>query len=215
MMAEPLRVAILGAESTGKTSLAQALSVALGERTGARCTWVPEQLRSWCDAMGRTPRRDEQASIAASQQRAIDQASAAHDLVVCDTTPLTTAVYSQLLFADHGLIPAAVAWHRGCQVTLLTAIDLPWVADGHQRDGPHVREPVDRLLRQALADHGLDFSVIGGAGTARLDNALAALAPWLRARWPRAVSAERARPVRWRCADCDDPDCEHRLLLAR
>jgi nicotinamide riboside kinase len=214
-MAEVLRIAIVGAESTGKTSLSQALSVALGERTAARCTWVPEQLRGWCDAMGRTPRRDEQAAIAASQQKAIDQAAAAHELVVCDTTPLAVAIYSQMLFDDAGLMPAAVAWHRRCQVTLLTAIDLPWVADGRQRDGPHVREPVDRLLRQALADHGLAFSVIAGDGTARLDNALAALAPWLRARWPSAVSSERTQPLRWRCADCDDPDCEHRLLLAR
>jgi hypothetical protein len=47
-------------------------------------------------------------------------------------------------------------------LTLLTALDLPWVADGLQRDGPHVREPVDDVLRELLLANALPFAVIGG-----------------------------------------------------
>lgn len=39
-------------------------------------------------------------------------------------------------------------------VTLLTATDLPWQADGAQPDGPHVRAPVDALVRAALQRSG-------------------------------------------------------------
>jgi nicotinamide riboside kinase len=177
-----LRIAIVGAESTGKTVLAQALARRLASLTGWRCTWVPEWLRQWCDAHGRTPRADEQRAIAERQQALIDQAAAQHDLVVCDTTPLMTAVYSQLLFADHTLEAYAVAQQRRCQLTLLTALDIPWVADGLQRDGPQVRLPVDDAVRQLLTVHGLPWAVVSGSGEARLDAAVAAVAavaPWL------------------------------------
>jgi len=49
-------IALLGAESTGKTSLSLALAKALTLR-GRQVTVVPEVLRQWCDQHGRTPRR--------------------------------------------------------------------------------------------------------------------------------------------------------------
>ena len=43
-MAEPLVIAVVGAESTGKTALCRALAEHLGRSTGQPCTWVPEDL---------------------------------------------------------------------------------------------------------------------------------------------------------------------------
>ena len=60
---EPRLIALLGAECTGKTTLAQALAQRLG------VAWVPEYLRSFCDAKGRTPRHEEQAHIVQEQTR--------------------------------------------------------------------------------------------------------------------------------------------------
>ena len=62
-------------------------------------------------------------------------------------------------------------------LTLLTALDLPWVPDGHQRDGEHVREPVDALLRELLLAHRLPWAVIGGEGPAGLQQAMRAVLP--------------------------------------
>lgn len=208
-------VAILGAESTGKTTLARELATALQARTGTRCTWVPEHLRAWCDAQGRTPRADEQAAIARAQAAAIDEAATTHDWVVADTTPLMTAVYSRQVFGDDSLQAGALAWQQRCRHTLVTALDLPWVADGLQRDGPQVRAPVDDLLRSALKQGGVAWSVVLGQGPRRVAHALQALRPWLPAeeadldRW-----SDRSR---WRCRDCDDPACEragHALAVA-
>ena len=164
-----LVIAVLGAESTGKTWLAQALSAHLTLSTGLRCTWVPEYLRQWCEAQGRTPARHEQLEIAQTQQARIQAAAQAHDLVVADTTALMTAVYSLQVFGDESLRPFAVEQHRRVHLTLLTALDLPWVADGHQRDGPHVREPVDATIHHWLSLAGLPFVRVSGLGTARLD----------------------------------------------
>jgi nicotinamide riboside kinase len=222
-MDEPLIIAIVGAESTGKTTLARQLPARLAGLTGRRSTWVGEHLRDWCERMGRTPRADEQSAIAAAQATAIAEAAASHDIVVCDTTPLMTAVYSRMLFNDEALRAPALDWHRRCRLTLLTALDLPWEADGLQRDGPHVREPVDTLVRQWLIAAGLPWSVVGGQGPARIEAALDALAPLLRAtgrasaglftRLDRRNAEPAARS--WHCELCDDPGCEHRSLQQR
>jgi nicotinamide riboside kinase len=216
-------IAIVGAESTGKTSLARELAPALAQHTGAPATWVPEVLREWCDERGRTPRADEQAAIAAEQHRRIDAAAATHRIVVADTTALMTAVYSKLLFNDDSLREDALRRHGGSTVTLLTALDLPWVGDGHQRDGPHVRAPVDALVRRWLAEHGIGWSVVGGVGERRLQAALDAAAAALRTRglaptnglFTRLAASEAAAASwTWVCEKCDAPDCEHRVLLA-
>ncbi len=182
-MAEAARgrcIAIVGAESTGKTHLAQALAAALRERTAQRVAWVPELLREWCDAQGRTPRQEEQAAIQEAQHVRIEAAATQHDWVVCDTTALMTAVYSRQVFGDRSLEPRAGELHRRSTVmTLLTALDLPWVADGLQRDGPQVRGPVDSALRQLMQSEGIAFGVVRGEGAARLDHAMRAVAPLL------------------------------------
>jgi len=218
-MPEALRLAIVGAESTGKTTLAAALAPRLARDTGLRVNWVPEVLREWCHHMGRTPRAHEQAALVRAQHERIEAAAATHDVVICDTTALLTHVYSRMVFADRSLEERAVALHRRMSLTLLMALDLPWVADGIQRDGPHVREPVDRLLRDLLIGHRLPWSLVAGHGTARLDAAVDAVAPLLR---PTAsplsglfsrLDGRNAEPAaaRWRCENCDDPACEHRL----
>jgi Flp pilus assembly CpaF family ATPase len=46
-----VKIAILGAECTGKTTLAQALATALDGCRG-RAVWVPETLRDWCQQNG-------------------------------------------------------------------------------------------------------------------------------------------------------------------
>ena len=63
MLSKPVRIALLGAESTGKTSLCLGITSAL-QSLGLNATAVPETLREWCDAKGRTPHAHEQAAIA-------------------------------------------------------------------------------------------------------------------------------------------------------
>ncbi len=225
-----LCVAVLGAESTGKTTLAAGLALALalrdsGEPNRLRTAWVPEVLRMWCDEHGRTPQAHEQAAILQAQHARINAAACSHDVVVCDTTGLMTAVYSELIFGDRGLHALAVALHRRMAFSLLTALDLPWVSDGHQRDGPHVREPVDNAIRKLLVQHALPFAVVGGSGPVRLQQGLAALGPLLRQRVAPKADAETGLFTRletglqtgstagnpWSCECCGDAPFERAL----
>jgi len=150
----PLRVAIVGAE--GKSELARGLAEALAREFGLRVRVVDEWLRDWCELHGRTPRADEQLGVAQEHARRIAEAAAQPgvDVLLCDTTPLMVAVYSDLLFDDRSIEPVARECQRAMDATLLTSLDLPWVADGIIRDGPHVRAPVDARVRARLADWG-------------------------------------------------------------
>ena len=175
-----ITIAVVGAESTGKTTLAADLAAALAAQTGCRVAWVPEQLREWCERSGRTPQVHEQASILRAQHERIDAAAGAHDIVVCDTTALMTAVYSRIFFGDRSLDERAATLHRRrVAATLLTDIDLPWVADGLQRSGPQVQQPVDDALRELMQTRCIDYAVVSGVGEARLQHAMAAVAPAL------------------------------------
>lgn len=219
-MAEPgACIAIVGAESTGKTTLAAVLAGRLHAAGHGRVAWVPEVLREWCDATGRTPRAHEQAAMLHAQHERIAEAAARHDWVVCDTTGLMTAVYSTLVFGDESLQARAAELHaRTATATLLTALDLPWVPDGHQRDGPQVREPVDTLLRALMRRHGLAYSVVAGSGEQRVQQALAAVRPHLKAGSGgglfTGLASGRAARARWAC-ECCVPEAERALLRSR
>jgi hypothetical protein len=119
--------------------LAQALGLRLQQRR-LRVAVVPEVLREWCDRQGRTPGPDEQAGIAREQAHRVLRRLDA-DVVIADTTPLMTALYSHLLFGDETSTLRPLAHQRHYDATLVTGLDLPWVPDGLQRDGPQVREP--------------------------------------------------------------------------
>lgn len=202
--ARGLKIALLGAESTGKSTLARELAdgfAALGRTALA----VPEALRDWCAANGRTPRPEEQMGIAQEQERRVDEAGTRADVVIADTTALMVAVYSAILFEDHGLYRFAIDRQRGYDVTLVTGLDLPWVADGLQRDGPHVQAPVDAQVREILGKHSIGYRVVYGRGSERLRNALTAIDASLA---PRPAD----RPWTWQCEKCSDPECEHRLF---
>ena len=210
MKARGTVVALLGAESTGKTVLAAALGNALAVE-GRDAVVVGEYLREFCDREGRTPRRDEQSGIAAEQTCRIEAAARTHELVIADTTALMIAVYSDKVFGDIGLYASAIDAHRACDLTLVTALDLPWQADGLQRDGPQVREPVDAMLRAALARAGIGYSVVAGSGPARLAAALQATTHALAL--PPAEDESAANPRwQWVCERCGDVACERHLL---
>lgn len=206
-------VAVLGAESSGKTQLAIDLTQRL-RGAGIDAQSVPEHLREFCDRHGRTPHRDEQAAIAAEQTRRIALAAAQHRVVVADTTALMTAVYSEIVFGDRGLYASVEAAQRRCDLTLLMALDLPWRADGLQRDGAHVREPVDALVRAALARIAQPYVVVAGQGEARVLSAWRAVRRALGLPAQAGEDNDDAAPGTWhaRCERCGEPNCERHLL---
>jgi len=206
-------IALLGGESSGKSTLAFALRQRLQDEHGWHCVVVPEQLRLWCEANGRAPRADEQAAIAQAQTEAIQ--SAAHsgaDLVIADTTALVVAAYSVLYFQDGALLPEARRQQQRCALTLLMGLDLPWVPDGLFRDSPAVREATDALLRRELTVAQIRFETVYGHGAERSTQALSAIGRHLNLPQTPERPHRRGANCPWQCEACSDPDSERRLF---
>ncbi|MBK9444518.1 MAG: ATP-binding protein [Comamonadaceae bacterium] len=172
-MGKPRLICLVGAECTGKTALAQALAEHYSGLV------VPEYLRLFCEARGRTPTEFEQLLILREQLALQAQVLAQRRgqggrYVFCDTSALQTAVYSEHYFADRSLYAQALAEQQAYDLTLLLAADLPWQADGMQRDGCQAQATVQRLLEQALTKVQ-PVVTIDGVGTARVLAAIEAV----------------------------------------
>jgi len=173
-MVESRLICLIGAECTGKTTLAQALAVQMGG------LWVPEYLREFTAQHGRTPLHTEQAHILREQLRlqdaTLEQAHQQHRAwVFCDTAPLLTAVYSDCVFGDASQYPQAIALHARYAHTLLLEPDIPWVADGLQPHGKAMRGTVHNRIRDTLNRAGPRYTCIAGDARQRLQAAMNAI----------------------------------------
>ncbi len=167
------RIAILGAESSGKSTLCEALA-----RRHAT-VWVPEYLREFVDTMGRVPFEENQFGIARTQRAREDAAALqARDYLFCDTTPLMTALYSRVYWGRVDAQLTELARSHDYALTLVTATDTPWTPDGLQRESEEVRELVHRMVLAELQERGIPYLLVSGDLPQRLrqvENALAAL----------------------------------------
>ena len=173
-MAKPQLICLIGAECTGKSTLAQALA---DHFSGL---WVPELLRAFCALHGRTPLASEQALIMRAQFEQEEQMAAWAEqtnrpYVFCDSAPLLTAIYSDFYFADKSLFEQAQAWHMRYALTLFLQPDLPWEPDGLLRDGACVRGAIHVRVRQALEAMRCPYIEVSGVGDSRLQAAILAL----------------------------------------
>lgn len=165
------RIAILGAESSGKSTLAATLAGRYGT------LWVPEYLREFVDTKQRVPFEADQVGIARTQLEREDVAAAlASRLLFCDTTPFMTALYSRFYWHRVDEELAQLAAKHDYAATFVAAPDTPWVADGLQRESAEIRDYVHGQVLAGLEARGIAFTLLHGGLEARIAQAAEVLA---------------------------------------
>lgn len=163
-MNAPLRVAVYGPESTGKTELATRLAAHF------QAPLVAEYARERWDEQGALA-LDDMLPVAREQWRREDEASARGGrLVICDTDALTTMLWSDLLYgtAPDELRREAEKRCRNYALYLLLDIDAPYAPDPQRCfPDPADREKCLRIWRGALERRGRPFVLIRGDWPAR------------------------------------------------
>lgn len=164
------RVVILGAESSGKSILAEALAAHY------QTVWVPEYLREFVEKQQRVPRAEEQILIATTQlQREKAAEQRAKTWLFCDTSPLMTAIYSRHYFRQADAALEQLERSHTYDFTLVTAPDFPWSADGLQRESAAVRQHIHEELLGILDQREIPFMLLEGSLPERLEQVQFAL----------------------------------------
>ena len=162
------RIALLGGESSGKTTLARSLAQALGT------VWVPEYGRQRWEELRQTLSVEELLQVARTQV-AWEEAQAAHAIgwLVCDTTPLTTLQYC---LHDHGRASPALERmaRRRYDLTVLCQPDFAFVQDGCRRDDTFRAQQHAWTLAR-LAEQCVEPLLVRGSVHDRLQRVLAHL----------------------------------------
>ncbi|MFG1658895.1 AAA family ATPase [Micromonospora chersina] len=184
------RVVVVGAESTGTTTMAEALAAHYGT------AWVPEygrelterklaglrDVRPDATVFDVTWDRDDFLEVVREQQAAEDAAArVSGPLLFCDTDARATAIWEERYLGSSSEAVRAAA--RRPALYLLTDHDgLPFADDG-LRDGEHLRAWMTGRFRAELAGCGVPVVELRGAHEERLAVAVAACDALLAAGW--------------------------------
>lgn len=167
------KIAIVGPESTGKSTITQQLA------KHYQTLWVPEYARYYCAAL--TAPCDLQDEINMYHgQLALEEsilAIAEKDLIFCDTTFITVKIWSDEVFGETPQIVLDALPGHVYDLYLLMDIDLPWQEDP-LRDFPHKREHFMDIWHQELNNLQANYVVVGGQED-RLTNAITAVNTFL------------------------------------
>ncbi|GAB2660994.1 nicotinamide-nucleotide adenylyltransferase [Prescottella soli] len=182
------RVVVLGAESTGTTTVSRALADRYRDRGGvwARTGWVPEYGRQAThDKLARlravrpdaaveelTWTGDDFAHIAAEQAR-IEEAGArsGSPVLICDTDSFATTVWERRYLGAGSLRAWDGVVDRPALYLLTDHTGVPFVQDGI-RDGEHVRAEMTRWFEDALTATGRSWVLLTGPLSDRVDLAV-------------------------------------------
>ncbi|HEY7992581.1 MAG TPA: AAA family ATPase [Candidatus Eremiobacteraceae bacterium] len=165
------RIIVVGAESTGKTTLCQRLADHFGT------IWVPEYGRDY--ALKKTASNDplwtdeDFRAILTEQQRNEDEAALSADRVlICDTDSFATKIWYERYLGQRPL-----SWPRRlppATLYLVTDFDVAFVQDG-TRDGEHVRQWMHERFVEDLAATKSTFTLLSGDYETRYKTAVAAV----------------------------------------
>lgn len=164
------RVALVGGESTGKTTLARDLARHYGS------VWAAEFGRELWEAQGGNLSEPDLLRIARTQVAREDELlPRAHQVLACDTTPLVTQGYSEAMFG--ATVPALQALsQRAYDHWFLCEPDFPLVQDGTRRD-ESFRHWQHAWYEARLAERGIPFTRLRGTLDQRLAQAVAVIGP--------------------------------------
>lgn len=164
-----IRVCVLGAESTGTTTLSKALA----EHYGA--PWVPEYGRTYTEALldpDHVWHTQEFVHIARIQQQMENQLAGESNngLLICDTNAFATRLWHERYVGEKSKAVDAIAAKDKVDLYIITDVDIPFVQDGI-RDGEHIRHAMHEQFITEVEATGVPFIVVSGSVSDRLKTA--------------------------------------------
>lgn len=163
-------VALVGPESTGKTTLSEQLAAHFNG------SFVPEFAREFLEERNGKYSQADLPTIAKGQLNLENHAiNKGVKPVFCDTDVVVVMVWHEFKYGEQSAELEALFKRQPQRKYLLTYPDLPWQVDP-LRENQKDLNAIFALYVSTLNRLGVDYSVIKGTGSSRLENAIAALA---------------------------------------
>lgn len=176
------RVVVLGAESTGTTTLSRALADHYGT------AWVAEFGREWSEIRPgglAAPWHTSEFDLVATEHRRREieaLRTAPIPLVISDTDCLATTIWHERYVGGENPRVAAMARQWCPDLYVLTGDEIDFVQDG-LRDGEHLRHAMQDRFREVLAAQEVPWLEVRGSRDERLTTAVAAVDALLANGW--------------------------------
>jgi NadR type nicotinamide-nucleotide adenylyltransferase len=165
------KIVVIGPESTGKSTLSEALAKQL------HTVWVPEFARNYISSLQRPYTEDDLLAIAKGQLLSEDTLlQKANKYLICDTDLNVIKVWSEHKYNRcHKWILEQIA-ERKYDLYLLTFIDVTWQSDP-QREHPNLemRQYFYNIYLDIVQNSGIPWTEIRGTHEERLQSALNAI----------------------------------------
>ncbi|QZA79842.1 AAA family ATPase [Deefgea piscis] len=157
-----MRIAIVGPESCGKSTLGMALAAHF------QCAYVAEYAREY---FATHPHQNygitDVIHIAQRQFQQENEMASQYAHLICDTSPLVCRIWAEVKFGHCPLEIAQLELATSYDGILLCAPDLPWQADP-LRENPSDRNAIFERYAQRLQMGCTPFRVVTGLGAQRL-----------------------------------------------
>lgn len=168
------KIAIVGPESTGKSTISKQLSKYY------QVPWVAEYARYYCANLT-TPCTLQDEINMFHGQVALEQAvleTTEAEFIICDTTFITVKIWSDAFFGETPNVVLEALSANKYDFYVLLDIDLPW-EDDPLRDFPDQREHFLGIWHKELKALGANYKLVGGMGDFRLQNAITVIDEFL------------------------------------
>ncbi|HBP00415.1 MAG: hypothetical protein UU48_C0004G0054 [Candidatus Uhrbacteria bacterium GW2011_GWF2_41_16] len=165
------RVCVLGAESTGTTTLVKALA------KHYQTVWVPEYGRTYSEAKLLSSHahewKTEEFEHIARTQNSMENtlAEISNGLVICDTNAFATGVWHERYLGKRSEKVEAIARTCAADLYIVTGDEIPFVQDGI-RDGEGIRHDMHKRFIERLEEDQKSYIIVTGNPEERLRNAL-------------------------------------------
>jgi NadR type nicotinamide-nucleotide adenylyltransferase len=165
------KIVIVGAESTGTTTLAKDLA------NHYHTAWAPEYGRLYYEGRMYSPKSsdwttDEFIHIAKSQNDLEDAlAQKANRFLICDTDAYATTLWHERYLGTESPELEKIIKSEKPLLYIVTDIDIPFVQDG-TRDGEHIRSKMHRRFVEKLEANHLNYIIVSGSKKKRLAEAV-------------------------------------------
>lgn len=163
------RIAIVGAESTGTTTLARDLA------RHYQTTWAPEFGRFYTEGklVSGTEWQSEEFVFIAEEQNRLEDEYARHSnkVLICDTNSWATRLWHERYLGHMDKTVDERATRRHYDFVLLTGDEIPFEQDGI-RDGEHIRHAMHKRFVCLLEEEGISYRILRGSREKRLAEAV-------------------------------------------